>query len=65
MRYADTSALAVFNWDTGPRPMLNAHRVSHTCVDCNEMLTSHTDRMVSHEEVASLVNPRFLRNLRF
>ena len=61
MCHTDTSSLAVFKWDAGPRPMLNTHRVPHRCVGWNEMLTSHEDRMVGHEEAASLINPNLLR----
>ncbi|KAI1865358.1 uncharacterized protein JN550_008406 [Neoarthrinium moseri] len=55
---ADTSALAVFKWaDKMPHPMLNTHRVEHRCVDWDALMSSHEDRLVSHDEVASLRNP--------
>lgn len=55
---ADTSALAVFKWESSlPHPMLNTKRVPHRCVDWEAMMSSHEDRLVSHAEVASLVNP--------
>ena len=57
MCHADTSALATFKWDNGDKPMLDTKRVPHRCVDWEEMLSSHKSRMVSHEEVESMVNP--------
>ena len=57
MCHADTSALATFKWDKTDKPMLDTRRVPHRCVDWEEMLSSHKDRMVSHEEVARMVNP--------
>jgi hypothetical protein len=63
MCHADTSALAVFKWDKGPHPMLNTHRVVHKCVDWGLMMGSHRDRLVNHEEVASLVNPNLLASV--
>jgi hypothetical protein len=40
--------------------MLNTHRVPHKCVDWNTMMGSHQDRLVSHEEVAAMVNPNLV-----
>lgn len=60
MCHADTSALAVFKWDKNPKPMLNTKRVPHKSVDWDELLGSHQDRIVSHEEVISLVNPNLI-----
>lgn len=57
MCHADTSALATFKWDKTDKPMLDTRRVPHRCVDWEEMLSSHKNRMVSHEEVASMTNP--------
>lgn len=57
MCHADTSALATFKWDKTDKPMLDTRRVPHRCVDWEEMLSSHKNRMVSHAEVASMVNP--------
>ncbi|KAK3390366.1 hypothetical protein B0H63DRAFT_446489 [Podospora didyma] len=55
---ADTSALAVFKWDPRmPHPMLNTHRVPHRCVDWDALMSSHADRLVSHDEVRDLKNP--------
>jgi hypothetical protein len=55
---ADTSALAVFKWaDRLPHPMLNTHRVQHRCVNWEALVASHSDRVVSHEEITSLRNP--------
>ncbi len=60
---ADTQALAVFKWDPSmPRPMLNTHRTQHRCVNWEAMMTSHEDRYVSQEEVASLKNPLYAQD---
>ncbi|PSR79710.1 hypothetical protein BD289DRAFT_375201, partial [Coniella lustricola] len=55
---ADISVLAVFKWESSlPHPMSNTKRVPYRCVDWEAMMSSHADRLVSHEEVSSLVNP--------
>lgn len=40
--------------------MLNTKRVPHKCVDWDELLGSHQDRIVTHEEVISLVKPNLI-----
>ena len=42
--------------------MLNTKRVVHRCVDWDLMMQSHQDRLVSHEEVVSMVNPSMSAN---
>ena len=44
-------------WYKTDKPMLDIKRVPHRCVDLEEMLSSHKNHMVSHKEVASMVNP--------
>ena len=60
MCHADTSSLTSFQWNEKEKPMLNSKRVPHRCVDWDQLIASSKHRVVSREEVASLINPRYL-----
>ncbi|MCJ1311319.1 hypothetical protein MMC25_004990 [Agyrium rufum] len=57
MCHADLS-LTTFNWnETTPKPMFTVGGSIHTCVDWTDLQDSLADRLVSDDEVSSLVNP--------
>lgn len=57
MCHADLS-LTTFTWnETKTKPMFDARRSVHTCVDWDQLLDSTRGRVVSEEEIGRLVNP--------
>lgn len=56
---ADTEALSVFKWnEKSPKPIFDTKRVDHRCVNWDSLMSSsYVDRVVTKEEMDSLVNP--------
>jgi hypothetical protein len=58
MWHPDLSSLTTFFWDDEPQPKVNGTKTLHDCIDWNSMMASARYRIVDHEEIASLKNPR-------
>ncbi|TVY58744.1 Oxidase ustYa [Lachnellula cervina] len=56
MCHADTT-LTTFGWADQPKPMLNTRPIDHRCVDWDALMESVEYRVVSRDEMASLLNP--------
>ena len=57
MCHADTT-LTTFGWADQAQPMLNTRPIQHRCVDWDRLMESVEHRVVGHEEIAALRNPK-------
>lgn len=57
MCQGDTT-LTTFGWERLSKPQPHVKAVEHRCVDWDALMGSLSHRVVSEEEMATLVNPR-------
>ena len=62
MCHADTT-LTTFGWAEQTQPMLNTRPIEHRCIDWEGLIESIQSRIVAHEEIAALKNPKLERTL--
>ncbi|CAG8952291.1 hypothetical protein HYFRA_00001035 [Hymenoscyphus fraxineus] len=56
----DTSSLVTFDWRKAQKPVVNATKTLHSCVDWKHVIESTRSRSVSSAEMKSLVNPNLV-----